>query len=291
MPAPANSVNLPHDFVVAPFNDIPGTEKVLSLISPNSLAAILVEAVQGAGGAVGASLEFLQYLRRAATAHKALFVADEVMTSRLAYRGQMAKLGIDVDIMTLGKWIGGGSGGTFGAFGGKKHILAMFNQTEGGQLTHSGTFNNNNFSMAAGIIGCGLMTEGVVERLNALGNELRLQVETLLTSHSVAPSELFEATNRGRKFEGKTPVMWVQGVGSMKAFYFSGDASTSKLLKGLFFQHLLQNNIYIASRGFVSLSIEIREEHVAKFVSAVESFVLKFHSSLIGPMDTIEVAK
>lgn len=94
MPAPAKSVNLPHDFVIAPFNDISGTEKVLSLVPPESLAAILVEAVQGAGGAVGASLEFLRYLRQAATARQVLIIADEVMTSRLAYRGQMEKLGV-----------------------------------------------------------------------------------------------------------------------------------------------------------------------------------------------------
>ncbi|KAI9740025.1 MAG: hypothetical protein M1818_004776 [Claussenomyces sp. TS43310] len=85
VPAPPKSVNLPHGFVIAPFNDISGTERVLSLVACRSLAAILVEAVQGAGGAVGASLEFLRYLREAATAHKALFIADEVMTFRLAY--------------------------------------------------------------------------------------------------------------------------------------------------------------------------------------------------------------
>lgn len=185
--------------------------------------------------------------------------------------------------MTLGKWISGGM--TFGAFGGKKHIMAMFNQDEGGPLAHSGTFNNNNFSMGAGIVGCGIMTEDVIERLNALGNELRLQVERLLVNHLVASREFFEATNRGQKFEGKTPVMWVQGVGSMIAFHFSGDASTSKLFKGLLFYHLLQNDIYIAFRGFISLSIEIRQEHVSKFISAVEGFVLKFRTSLVASQD------
>lgn len=54
--------NLPHKFVIAPYNDISGTRTVISAQPPDSIAAILVEGVQGSGGAIAAAGEFLQYL-------------------------------------------------------------------------------------------------------------------------------------------------------------------------------------------------------------------------------------
>src|SRR5437879_5442479 len=57
------TINLPHDFVVGQYNDIDGTKSLVASLTPNSLAAILVEPMLGSGGCYGASVEFLELLR------------------------------------------------------------------------------------------------------------------------------------------------------------------------------------------------------------------------------------
>ena len=73
---------------------------------------------------------------------------DEVMTSRLAVGGAQAAAGITPDLTTLGKYLAGGL--SFGAFGGRPTLMAAFDPTTAGALTHGGTFNNNAFTMAVG---------------------------------------------------------------------------------------------------------------------------------------------
>ncbi len=169
------SVNLPHEWVIGTYNDIATTQAVLSTIPADSLAAILIEPMLGSAGAIPGSLPFLQFLRSYASSHNALLIFDEVMTSRLSYRGLGHKLGIRPDIMTLGKWVGGGM--SFGAFGGRADIMALFDPTKQGSLAHAGTFNNNVVSMAAGCAGCKILNEDITNRLNKLGETLKEEVQ------------------------------------------------------------------------------------------------------------------
>ena len=170
----AKDVNLPHQWAVGTYNDIPRTEEVLSALPPKSLAAILVEPMLGNAGAIPGSLPFLQFLRSYASSHGALLVFDEVMTSRLSYHGLGHKLGIQPDLMTLGKWVGGGM--SFGAFGGRRDIMEMYDPSKSGSLAHAGTFNNNVISMAAGCAGCKVLDEETTGRLNDLGESLKEMV-------------------------------------------------------------------------------------------------------------------
>ena len=170
----AKDINLPHEWVVGAYNDIEKTKRLLSDIPSESLAAILIEPMQGSGGAIPGSLPFLQYLRSHADSTGALLIFDEVMTSRLSYRGLGHKLGIRPDLMTLGKWVGGGM--SFGAFGGRKDIMSMYDPRSG-RLAHPGTFNNNILSMAAGCAGCKILDENTTNKLNDLGDYMRDTVQ------------------------------------------------------------------------------------------------------------------
>ena len=84
--------------------------------------------------------------RRAAS----LLIFDEVMTSRLHPGGLSARLGIEPDLKTLGKYMGGGM--SFGAFGGRRDIMALFDPAQPDALPHAGTFNNNTLTMAVGSV-------------------------------------------------------------------------------------------------------------------------------------------
>lgn len=209
----------------------------------------------GSGGCIPASIEFLQYLRTTATELGAVLIFDEAMTSRLHWGGLQKKLGIKPDLTVLGKYLAGGM--SFGAFGGSGEIMDLFN----GRLTHAGTFNNNVLSMAGGV-GAGLLTAHVLDSMNVLGDEMRVKVEGVL--------------------EGRTGgKVGISGMGSLMAFSYSGrDEVETGLVRELMFFHLLGEGLYIAHRGFMSLSIVHERRHVNAFVGAVEKFVKKYGEML-----------
>jgi glutamate-1-semialdehyde 2,1-aminomutase len=265
------SINLPHDFVVATYNDVTGTEQLVKSLSPNSLAAILLEPMLGSGGCYPASPEFMKSLRKLADEHKALLIIDEVMTSRLTPNGLGATFlehGVKPDLVTLGKWIGGGM--SFGAFGGRKDIMSLYDP-RAGKLEHPGTFNNNVFSMSAGIAGCSLLTPERIHGLNTLGNTMQDQIKEVLTrrgiilpDHQVPTSPIPDSIHDTPEIS-QYPVMFVQGMGSLMVIHFTGPQRGA--LQTLFFHHMLEHGIHLAQRGFIALNIMIGEEEVRKFVN------------------------
>ena len=142
------AINAPHQWVVSTYNDIETTGRLLDRHGAD-LAAILVEPMLGSGGCIPAEPAFLAFLRQAADRVGAVLVFDEVMTSRMSAGGMQQRLGITPDLMTLGKYVGGGM--TFGAFGGKRELMSLYDLREDGAVPHAGTFNNNALSMAAGL--------------------------------------------------------------------------------------------------------------------------------------------
>ncbi|MCJ1480776.1 hypothetical protein MMC06_000931 [Schaereria dolodes] len=288
-PKIGNSINLPHEWVVAPYNDLKKTRAILFGLPTASLAAILVEPMLGSGGAVPGDLVFLQYLREAATQYGALLIFDEVMTSRLSYQGLGHKLGIQPDLMTLGKWVGGGM--SFGAFGGRKDIMGMYDPRSG-ILHHPGTFNNNVFSMAAGCAGCELLDATTIDKLNDLGELMKGMIRDVLHKHEIRSDQpsidgvenglrdinISNGTSNPLHSNHVGSRMWVSGVGSILGVYFGGESKD--ILQGLFFHHMLEENIYLSQRGFMALSIVVQQSHVQHFVEATERFVLKYKHAL-----------
>src|SRR5260370_993246 len=80
--------------------------------------------MQGTTGCIPAERSFLAGLRTLADETGALLIFDEVMTSRLAPGGLQEAHGILPDLTTLGKYVGGGM--SFGAFGGRAHLMDRF---------------------------------------------------------------------------------------------------------------------------------------------------------------------
>ena len=277
------SINLPHDFVVGQYNDIEGTKELVHSLPSDSLAAILVEPMLGSGGGFPATHDFLSLLRQLATNNKALLIFDEVMTSRLSYSGFHATYGITPELVTLGKYLGGGF--SFGAFGGAREIMKLYDPREG-QLEHPGTFNNNVFSMHAGIAGAKLLSPERLNELNEIGDKMRVRIEEVLQRQGlydnctipVAPLTDLAYHAVDAPHPQRPPKMFIKGVGSLMCIHFAGPEK--ELLQGLFWHHMLEQGIYMAQRGFISLSIEIGETEVNKFLVGVDSFVRQWDSVL-----------
>lgn len=136
----ASPVNAPFDCVLAHFNDIGKTRALIAQYA-DDLAAVILEPMLGGGGCLPATPEFLAMLREETARRGVVLIFDEVMSSRLHPNGLSAQYGIQPDLKTLGKYIGGGM--SFGAFGGKRAIMEQFDPSRPNALPHAGTFNNN----------------------------------------------------------------------------------------------------------------------------------------------------
>lgn len=259
-------INVPHDFVLGTYNDQAGTAALVAEHAKD-LAAILVEPMQGAGGCIVGRPGFLADLRRLATETGALLVFDEVMTSRLTPGGRQAALGIAPDMTTLGKYIGGGM--SFGAFGGRQDVMALFDPRVPGHLGHAGTFNNNVMTMAAGIAGLSqVYTPEVAVAFNARGDALR---------------ERLNATARARgtrlQFTGLGTLMNLHATpGEIR--HCDDIPAAEHTVKDLFFFHMLAHGFYVARRGFIVLSLPLTDEDLDRFHGAFEAFVERYDQGL-----------
>ncbi|EEU34642.1 uncharacterized protein NECHADRAFT_34859 [Fusarium vanettenii 77-13-4] len=244
-----NYLNIPYDYVVGTYGDIEKTRAGLSF----DIGAIIVEPMQSAGGMRSAGKEFLKFLRDAATTIGAVLIFDEVVTSRLDFHGMQGGLGVKPDMTTLGKYLGGGL--PFGAFGGRKDIMAQFDLKSGlaKKLSHSGTFNNNIFTMTAGVAASKLVTKEAIDRINALGDKCREGVRAIV------------------KEAGKTDEIIVLGVGSCIGIHFRGQSGD--LLRELCFFHLLSKDVWIGRRGFLALNFAHDDDNVTKFLQDFKEFL------------------
>jgi glutamate-1-semialdehyde 2,1-aminomutase len=112
------------------------------------IAAVIVEPVAGNMNCIPPEPGFLQALRDACTQSGAVLILDEVMTGfRFGLQGAQGYYGIEADLTTLGKVIGGGM--PVGAFGGKRDIMQQIAPL--GPVYQAGTLSGNPIAMAAGL--------------------------------------------------------------------------------------------------------------------------------------------
>jgi glutamate-1-semialdehyde 2,1-aminomutase len=133
--------------LTAPFNDLAAVEKLFSEYGER-IACIILEPIVGNGGFIPPVEGFLEGLRELTREHGALLIFDEVMTGfRVAYGGAQALYGIEPDLTTLGKVIGGGL--PVGAYGGRRDLMAQV--APSGPIYQAGTLSGNPLAMAAGL--------------------------------------------------------------------------------------------------------------------------------------------
>jgi glutamate-1-semialdehyde 2,1-aminomutase len=252
--------------VLAPYND---TERTLELIEAHAgdLAAVIMEPMVGSGGCIRATDEFVRAVREATRRHGILLVFDEVMTSRLAPGGLHSVLGIDPDLLALGKYLGGGL--TFGAFGGRADLMARFDPRRADAFVHAGTFNNNALSMAAGIAGLrDVLTPEASRRINADGDRLRERLKALLAARGVPGT--------------------VTGYGSMMMVQLADGAyarprDTARVApeaRALCQLEMIAQGIYVSRRNMFNLSLPMADAEFDRIAAAFDAFLAE-HGALL----------
>lgn len=133
--------------LIADYNNLDSVKKLFAE-KGKQIAAIIVEPVAGNMGVVLPAEGFLQGLRDICTQEGALLIFDEVITGfRLAPGGAQELYGVNPDLTTLGKIIGGGL--PVGAYGGSKEIMEYLAPI--GPVYQAGTLSGNPLAMAAGL--------------------------------------------------------------------------------------------------------------------------------------------
>lgn len=252
------NLNVPFDIVLGAYNDIDATLALLAA-HRDTLAAVIVEPMLGGGGCIPADAAFLAALREATAASGAVLILDEVMTSRLAPGGLQSVLGVTPDLMTLGKYVGGGM--SFGAFGGRAELMARLDPTRPDALGHAGTFNNNVLTMAAGhAMLTEVFTPAACDALNATGEALRRRLNQVTARHGV-------------------PLCFT-GIGSMLNAHVAPAPPTrpeaaragNAAARDLLFLDLIEAGFWLARRGMMALSLPVTPAELDRLVDAVEEF-------------------
>jgi glutamate-1-semialdehyde 2,1-aminomutase len=263
-----NPLNVPFETVVAPFNDADATCALIDA-EADRLAAVIIEPMIGGNGCIPAEPAFLRMLRERTARHGIVLIFDEVMTSRLSPGGLQAALGITPDLTSLGKYIGGGF--TAGAFGGRADLMARYDPRIDGPLQHSGTYNNNVFTLAAGIAGLSrVYTPAAAVALNARGDALRERLNAVCRRADAA--------------------LQVTGIGSMLAFHPrrgairspEDAAAADPNLRALLFHDLLAQGIYMMpKRCFMALSLPLSDADFGVLEDALQEFIDTRRSLLV----------
>ena len=172
------------DTLLANFNDISQVEN-LFIEYENEIAAVIVEPVAGNMGCVLPHKDFLKSLRKFCTLYNTLLVFDEVMTGfRLALGGAQEILGVDADLVTYGKVIGGGL--PVGAFGGKEEIMNFL--APDGPVYQAGTLSGNPIAMSAGYAMLKHLSsnKNIYESLNKKTSYLRSGMEEVMDTTNLS---------------------------------------------------------------------------------------------------------
>ena len=241
--------------VEIPFNDKHAASEAIDRHG-HEAAAVIVEGIMGSAGMVPPEDGYLQHLRAETERHGMLLIVDEVITLRLAEGGAQQLFEVRPDLTAMGKIVGGGF--PVGAFGGREEVMQQFSPLRAGGLGHSGTFNGNPVTMAAGLATLRALPQSAIDRINALGDRFAEGVRDA-------------AAERGIRLQ-------VTGVGSLRNLQFSAErvydnataAAADKELIRLLHLALLERGIFAAPRGMFAISTPMGESEVDEAVAAVD---------------------
>ncbi|GEM90188.1 glutamate-1-semialdehyde 2,1-aminomutase [Oceanithermus desulfurans] len=169
--------------LVGSYNDPEALEAIFAEHGER-IAAVIFEPVVGNAGVIPPRPDFLAALRRLTREYGALLVADEVMTGfRLAPGGATERYGLEPDLVTLGKILGGGLPAA--AYGGRAEVMAQV--APEGPVYQAGTLSGNPLAMAAGLATLQALEREpeIYDRLEAYGARLQEGLAAALTAAGV----------------------------------------------------------------------------------------------------------
>jgi len=234
--SPGVPAGLAEHTVTLPYNDTEAVHAAFRELGPD-IACVIVEPIAGNMNMVPPVAGFHEALRDECTQAGALLIFDEVMTGfRVAKGGAQAMFGIEPDLTTLGKVVGGGMPAA--AFGGRKDVMASIAPT--GPVYQAGTLSGNPVAMAAGIATLELIDEsGFYESLSRKTERLTRGLRKAADDTGVAISTEHAGGMFGLVFTDDGPV---------RSYAQVAVADTDRFKK--FFHGMLDAGVYLAPSAF-----------------------------------------
>ena len=236
--SPGVTAGTSQDTIVLNYNDCQSLRQTLDQLG-HSIAAVILEPVVGNMGTVIPTPEFLKTLREETNRHGVVLIFDEVMTGfRVAYGGAQEIFGIEPDMTTLGKIVGGGL--PLAAYGGRAEI--MDHVMPAGKVYQAGTLSGNPLATAAGAKTLELLRDDPpYEYLESLGKRLADGLLAAATKHGIAAQ--------------------MQRVGSMMTLFFNTDTvvdwpsadRSDRQLFAKYFWGLIERGVYMPCSQFEAL--------------------------------------
>ncbi len=240
------------------YNDSDGVTQAFKKIG-DDIACVIVEPVAGNMSCIPPQPGFLETLREQCSRHGAVLIFDEVMTGfRVHPQCATGLFGIDADLITLGKVIGGGM--PVGAFGGKREIMAHIAPL--GSVYQAGTLSGNPVAMAAGLATLEQVSQrGFHEPLFQYTRDLMAGLQQLADDADIP--------------------LTTNAVGSMFGIFFTDAQQVTNYQQVMacdterfarFFHQMLEQGVYLApasyEAGFVSAAHN--EQHLQATLAAAK---------------------
>lgn len=237
------------------YNDVGALEEAFR-VHRNQFAAVIVEPIAGNMGVVPPRPGYLERLRKLAAQDGTVLIFDEVITGfRAAYGGAQQLFGIQPDLTTLGKIIGGGL--PVGAYGGRAGLMDLV--APAGPVYQAGTLSGNPLAVTAGLKTLEVLRRpGIYERLEKLADELVAGLKAEAERASV-PVEIQRVASMFTVFFASEPVA---DYASAKKADVTAFAS--------FFRSLLEQGVYFPPSQFEAalVSTAHSEKDLAETVRA-----------------------
>lgn len=218
------------------FNDIDNVKQAFAEVG-HQVACIIVEPVAGNMNCIPPVPGFLEGLREVCDQYGTVLIFDEVMTGfRVARGGAQELYGVNADLVTLGKIIGGGM--PVGAFGGKREIMEKIAPL--GPVYQAGTLSGNPLAMRAGIaMLTAMQREGLYEELGAKTEYLTEGLKAVAAKNGISVS--------------------TAAVGGMFGLFFTDKESVNSFAEATacdleafkrFFHLMLDEGVYLAPSAY-----------------------------------------
>lgn len=224
------------DTLLAEYNNLDQVREIFEA-NKDEIATVILEPIAGNMGCIPPAEGFLEGLKALCEAHGALLIFDEVMTGfRLAAGGAQELTGVQADIVTFGKVIGGGL--PVGAFAARNEIMNHLAPL--GPVYQAGTLSGNPLAMAAGLAMLEALDRDreIFKRLEEKTEYLHKGITQVLTENKITHT--------------------INRVGSMISVHFAEEAVTNFASASAgandtfkkFFHGLLAEGVYIAPSAY-----------------------------------------
>ncbi len=235
----------------------------------SSVAAVFAEPFLGSGGVIPAAPGFLGLIADRARQAGAVFVLDEVQSLRNAPNGTHAALGLEPDLLLMGKIIGGGF--PVGAVGGRAALMDLTSAARPGALSCSGTFNGNLITMTAGAAALAALDGPAIAELTGRAAELAGRIEAAAARAGIPVSVTRAGSILHVHLTERTP-------GSAE----EADAVPAAWASALHLALLLEG-VYAAPRGMLNLSTAVDDDLLARVADGYARAFGRIRDLIISP--------